>query len=123
MANSRRGSADGPHEVSQLRREPREAAPDKQFAAIRARLLRERMNKWWEEANGDWRVNEDPSVTEDRKTRSKVAEARMLSEIDSISETELLRIEAIWKSDYLSLRRKKKPEPVKAPSQTTDTGN
>lgn len=119
MANSRRGSAEGPHEVSQLRREPQEAAPDKQFAAIRARLLRERMNKWWEEANRDWRMNEDPSVTEDRNARGKVAEARMLSEIDSISEPELLRIEAIWKREDLLLRRKKK----KAPSLSTDTEN
>lgn len=122
MANSRRESAERPHEVGQLRRGPQEAVPDKKLAAIRARLLRERMNEWWEEANRDWRTDEDQSVTEDRKARGKVAEARMLSEIESIPETELLRIETSWKSEDILPRKKRRPEPVKAPSQTTDTG-
>lgn len=123
QVSSRRESAERPRDVGHLRREPQESVPSKKLAAIRARLLRERMNKWWEEANLDWRMNEDPSVTEDREARGKVAAARTLSEIDSIPETELLKIETSWKSENLLRGKKKKPEPTRAPSQMTDTGN
>lgn len=77
----------------------------KELAAVRARLLRERMTEW-RKANRDVRMDLDQPLSEAYEAHIKDAEGRMRKEISALPEAELRKIEARWKSEDLSRRRK-----------------
>lgn len=121
-AEQRRDNVERPHpDADQIRRRQLEAQRNKELAAIRSRLLRERMNEWWAEANKDWRINEAPAVTEARKARAREAETRVDSEIAALPASELRKIEARWKSQELARRQREKLRP-KPPAGAPSTG-
>lgn len=98
-----------------IRRKQQEMQGLQELEALRVRLLRERMDEWWLEANWDWRMLEDRKVSEAREARGKEAEARMEKEITALPETELRKTEAKWKSEELMRRLEEHLQPFHKP--------
>ncbi|MGO8847414.1 MAG: hypothetical protein ACLQFI_19175, partial [Methylocella sp.] len=99
-----------------IRRRKIEDQRRQELDAIRARLLGERMDKWWAQANRDWSPHENKKVSEAREARGREANADMKAEIAALPEPELRKIAAQWKQEEAMRAAEQDLQPVPRPS-------
>lgn len=98
-----------------IQRRRKEAERQERFETIRARLLAERIDKWWFTANRDWSPHESRKVSAAREERGREAEAQMKAEIATMPEAALRDIEMKWKAEELARRIDENLRPAPRP--------